>query len=72
MESGSLFPFVEEENHTFMNDEIFIPDDDTSGEWLAQVFEVAALETLGEQMRHDEYHERSRPPAGVCRNHRAA
>lgn len=33
----------------FMDDDSFIPDDDMPEEWLAQVFEVAALKPRNEQ-----------------------
>jgi len=33
----------------FMDDDSFIPDDDMPEEWLAQVFEVAALKSQNEQ-----------------------
>ena len=33
----------------FMDDDSFIPDDDMPEEWLAQVFEVAALKPQNEQ-----------------------
>lgn len=56
----------------FMDDEIFIQDYDIPEEWLAQVFEVVALETRSEQSQHDEHRERSRHPAGAHRQHRGA
>jgi hypothetical protein len=33
----------------FMDDDSFIPEDDMPEEWLAQVFEVAALKSQNEQ-----------------------
>jgi len=39
---------------TLFDDDTFIPDDDLSGEWLAQVFEAVAEKCIS----HDGYRER--------------
>ena len=42
----------------FIEDDTFIPDDDMPEEWLAQVFEVATVKSLQEEIPHDGYRER--------------